>query len=210
MYFYASMLSTSGLIGILAIYLLNRFVVDRILGLSREVSSIDPRSLESKSFSIPGEDEISKLSEDIDGMLQTIHEYQDLLTKRERMASIGETASMVGHDLRNPLQVVYMLGSRLKRAAKELREIGESDPIVKELEYIEANLSEQTGYMNKIVSDLQDFSKSIALQLEDVDLEDLARMSLGHWICMKTLRYPLISMMIQRLSVRIVTYSGES
>ena len=173
LYFYVSMLSTGGIVGALAVYLLNKVVLDRILGLSAEVSSIDPKSLESKTLSIPGDDEIAMLSEDIDQMLQTINEYQDLLTKRERMATIGETAAMVGHDLRNPLQVMYMLESRIGRAVRQLRNNGERDPIANELELIKSNLDEQTAYMNKIVSDLQDFSKSITLQVEEVDLEEM-------------------------------------
>ncbi|MBD3172517.1 hypothetical protein GF326_08600 [Candidatus Bathyarchaeota archaeon] len=87
-----------------------------------------------------GNDEISRLSSDIDEMLQTINEYQDLLTKRERMATIGETAAMVVHDLRNPLQVIYMLGSRIRRLAGKLRVIDDMDVYVKEIESIEENL----------------------------------------------------------------------
>ena len=172
-YFYIAMLSTGGAVGLLAVYLLNKVVLERILGLSREVSNIDPKSLESKSLSIPGDDEISRLSKDIDDMLNTISEYQDMLTKQERMATIGETAAMVGHDLRNPLQVIYMLESRLSRASRQLMKNKDIEPITKELELIKTNLSEQTGYMNKIVSDLQDFSKSISIQVEDVDMESM-------------------------------------
>ena len=178
-YFYSVMMATGGLVGLLSVYLLNKVVLERVLGLSREVSSIDPKSLESKTISIPGDDEISRLSEDIDEMLNTINEYQDLLTRQERMATIGQTAAMVGHDLRNPLQVIYMLESRLSRAARQLEKNGEIEPIINELEIIKANLTEQTGYMNKIVSDLQDFSKSIALQVEDVDMEAMVIDVLG-------------------------------
>ncbi len=173
LYFFAVMLITGAVIGVFAVYMLNKMVLGRILGLSDEVSSIDPRSLEAKSLSIPGDDEIAKLSMDIDGMLQTINDYQDLLKKQERMATIGETAAMVGHDLRNPLQVIYMLASRLSRASRQLRKNENVNPIVNELDYIEKNLSEQTGYMNKIVSDLQDFSKSIALNIEKTDIQSM-------------------------------------
>jgi len=178
-YFYQVMLLTGGLVGVLAVYLLNKVVLARILGLSREVSSIDPKSLESKTLSIPGDDEISKLSKDIDEMLNTINGYQDMLTKQERMATIGQTAAMVGHDLRNPLQVIYMLESRLSRASRLLKKNGDIDTIIEELELIKVNLSEQTGYMNKIVSDLQDFSKSITLKVMDVDLEAMVVDVLG-------------------------------
>lgn len=170
-YFYAVMMSIMVFSGILFIYLINKTVLERVLGLSDEVNNIDPRSLESKAICMPGDDEISRLSSDIDEMLQTINEYQDLLTKRERMATIGETAAMVGHDLRNPLQVIYMLSSRIRRLAGKLRVIDEMDVYVKEIESIEENLGIQTQYMNKIVSDLQDFSKSIDLQRGEVNLE---------------------------------------
>lgn len=178
-YFYLVMLSTGGVVGLLAVFLINKVFLERILGLSREVSSIDPKSLESKTLSIPGDDEISRLSDDIDEMLRTINEYQDLLTTQERMATIGQTAAMVGHDLRNPLQVIYMLESRLSRAARQLKRNEDIEPIIMELEIIKTNLSEQTGYMNKIVSDLQDFSKSISIQVEEVDMEAMVIDVLG-------------------------------
>ena len=171
--FYTAMIITGTIGGIVFIYLLNKTVLERILGLSEEVSSIDPHSLESKTLCIPGDDEIARLSNDIDEMLQTINEYQNLLTKRERLATIGETAAMVGHDLRNPLQVIYMLGSRMKRISEKLKTVAETESMVHELEYIEGNLTEQTEYMNKIVSDLQDFSRSIALQVDEVNIESM-------------------------------------
>jgi signal transduction histidine kinase len=80
---------------------------------------------------------------------------------------------MVGHDLRNPLQVVYMLGSRLNKKIGILRGTGVDDSDLDELEYIEEKLKEQTNYMNKIVSDLQDFSRNISVVYEDVDLEQV-------------------------------------
>lgn len=179
LYFYCAMIIVGAIGGLLSVYLLNKTVLERILGLSEEVSNIDPRSLESKTLSISGDDEISRLSADIDGMLQTITEYQTRLTSQERMATIGETAAMVGHDLRNPLQVIYMLSSRMKRVARKISDIEDTEPYVREIEYIDENLNEQTSYMNKIVSDLQDFSKSIALQVEEVNLEDMVRDVLG-------------------------------
>jgi signal transduction histidine kinase len=178
-YFYCAMIIVGAIGGLLSVYLLNKTVLERILGLSEEVSNIDPRSLESKTLSISGDDEISRLSADIDGMLQTITEYQTRLTSQERMATIGETAAMVGHDLRNPLQVIYMLSSRMKRVARKISEIEDTEPYVREIEYIDENLNEQTSYMNKIVSDLQDFSKSIALEVEEVNLEEMVMDVLG-------------------------------
>lgn len=45
-------------------------------------------------------------------------QMEERLLKAERMAAIGETAAMVGHDLRNPLQVIvntlYLVKQKLR------------------------------------------------------------------------------------------------
>jgi PAS domain S-box-containing protein len=83
------------------------------------------------------------------------------LRKAERLATIGETATMVGHDLRNPLQVIVgytqFLSSMLSKEKLALGEYPEPEKIIDIVEI----LSNQTYYMNKIVSDLQDYARPI-------------------------------------------------
>jgi len=158
-------------IALLSMFVMNRFILTRIVKLSEEVSKIDPHMIARTKVTIPGDDEVSMLSGNIDEMLDALNLYQHRLKERERMATIGETSAMVGHDLRNPLQVVYLLGSRLGKKIGVLRDSGVDDSDLKELEYIEEKLGEQTSYMNKIVSDLQDFSKNIKVVYNDADLE---------------------------------------
>ena len=168
---------TSILVGIviafIAIITMNRLVLSPLLKLSTEVNEIDPHDIDLRNLVIPGDDELATLSVNIDNMLQTLNDYQRRLKESERMATIGETSAMVGHDLRNPLQVVYLLSSRLKKRIELIR--GRVDDVdVKELEFIEDKLKAQTVYMNKIVSDLQDFSKKdIKISYEEVGLEKL-------------------------------------
>jgi signal transduction histidine kinase len=170
---------TSILVGIIiafvAIITMNRLVLSPLLRLSTEVNEIDPHAISKSDLVIPGDDELATLSVNIDNMLQTLNDYQRRLKESERMATIGETSAMVGHDLRNPLQVVYLLGSRLKKTIGLIRG-SVDDSAVKELEFIEDKLKVQTVYMNKIVSDLQDFSrKDIKVSYEEVDLEKLVQ-----------------------------------
>ena len=86
------------------------------------------------------------------------------------MAAIGETAAMVGHDLRNPLQVIfnslYLLKSKLGTSPIPSSQKDNLDKLVDVI-------SEQAHYMNKIVSDLQDFAKPIKLELEEISLKKL-------------------------------------
>ncbi|HEX9261089.1 MAG TPA: PAS domain S-box protein, partial [Candidatus Bathyarchaeia archaeon] len=91
------------------------------------------------------------------------------LKDAERLAVIGATAGMVGHDIRNPLQSIiaelYLARSELDSLPK-----GEAEENLKaSMDTIE----EQISYINKIVSDLQDFAKPLAPCIEDVDAGQL-------------------------------------
>jgi signal transduction histidine kinase len=76
---------------------------------------------------------------------------------------------MVGHDIRNPLQAlageVYLIKTDLAELPKPevQREIDES------LEAIEQNI----GYINKIIADLQDYSRQLYPEFRQVDLAAL-------------------------------------
>ena len=167
---------TSVIVGIIiafvALITMNRLVLSPLLKLNTEVNEINPHAIDLRNLVIRGDDELSTLSINIDKMLQTLNDYQRRLKENERMATIGETAAMVGHDLRNPLQVVYLLSARLKKRV-ELLSGRLEDEDVKELGFIEDRLKAQTVYMDKIVSDLQDFSKNVRVNYEETDLEQL-------------------------------------
>jgi PAS domain S-box-containing protein len=101
------------------------------------------------------EEEIKQYSEHLE---ELIEEKTQELKEAERMATIGETAGMVGHDLRNPLQAIvntiYLANMKLKSLPSELEEKRE---VKKYLDTVER----QVGYMNKIVSDLLDYARPI-------------------------------------------------
>lgn len=91
------------------------------------------------------------------------------LKERERLAAIGATAGMVGHDIRNPLQAmvgeVYLLKTDLERMPES-----ETKESVKEsFESMEKNI----GYINKIVADLQDYARPLNPEYSDVNLEEV-------------------------------------
>ncbi|MBS7623092.1 PAS domain S-box protein, partial [Candidatus Bathyarchaeota archaeon] len=89
------------------------------------------------------------------------------LLKAERMAAIGETAAMVGHDLRNPLQVVvnliYLVEEVLKTAPAQCAELLEEHGLME----LCSRIKEQIAYMDKIVSDLQDYARPIIPVVEE-------------------------------------------
>ncbi len=98
---------------------------------------------------------------------------EEKLRKAERMAVIGETAAMVGHDLRNPLQVMVNRLFLAEKAAKNLS-YPYSDVAEKlDLEGLFLDLEHQIEYMNKIVSDLQDYAKPIVPEMVEMNLRSL-------------------------------------
>ena len=91
----------------------------------------------------------------------------------ERLAGIGETAAMIGHDLRNPLQgLQYIVDlQRLRFERMSLVERGR-DEWQKEQELFE-KISDQIFYMDKIVGDLQDYARPIVPEHEEIVVEKL-------------------------------------
>ena len=172
-YFVYSFVLIAVSIGMLVLLALNRLVVMPLSTLSDEVSIINASTINDKSVKIPGDDEISSLSRDIDKMLKNLREYQNKIKETERMVSIGATATMVGHDLRNPLQVVFMLTDLIQKRLQWIKkeETREIEDIVNLIERIK----NQATYMNKIVSDLQGLTEGIRLDIEDVNIIDLVQ-----------------------------------
>jgi len=87
----------------------------------------------------------------------------------ERLAAIGATAAMIGHDIRNPLQAMIGDIYLLKDYLTDIPETATKNDVVESLEQIEKNV----GYINKIVTDLQDYSRAITPELLNINLYSL-------------------------------------
>jgi len=110
------------------------------------------------------------LEELVDKKTGELRQAQEQLVKSERLAAIGEAASMVGHDLRNPLQAIVLNILLAKEKLKTLPfEEAEKQGVKKNLETIGG----QVEYMDKIVSDLQDYARSLKPELEETSLHQL-------------------------------------
>jgi signal transduction histidine kinase len=92
------------------------------------------------------------------------------LVKSQRFAAIGETAAMVGHDLRNPLTGItgaaYYLrtkeSSKLSKEGKEMLQLIEEDIL----------------RSDKIINDLLEYSKEIRLEPVQTDAKSITETAL--------------------------------
>jgi signal transduction histidine kinase len=97
-------------------------------------------------------------------MLQTYREdSEDRLRRTERLATIGQLAANIGHDLRNPLGViessVYILNKRVERDEKTDRHM--------------RRISEHVASCNRIVTDLLEMVRDRPPRRDVVGLRDL-------------------------------------
>jgi len=101
------------------------------------------------------------------------------LVETQRLAAIGETTAMVGHDLRNPLQAIvstiYLAKRRLESPAEPSGKPAAEPGLVDMLETIE----NESQYMNKIVSDLQDYATPLKAEPVPVETESLVKDTLS-------------------------------
>lgn len=95
------------------------------------------------------------------------------LQDAQRLAGIGETAAMIGHDLRNPLQGLrYIIDLQKMRFDRTLPEERDATDWKKAAESFD-RIGEQIFYMDKIVGDLQDYARPLQPQVERMSLSNL-------------------------------------
>jgi PAS domain S-box-containing protein len=86
-----------------------------------------------------------------------------------RLSAIGATAGMVGHDIRNPLQAIVNELYFAKEGLEQLSDTEAKRQMNESIQLIEENVF----YINKIVADLQDYSRPLNPETKDVSLSDL-------------------------------------
>jgi PAS domain S-box-containing protein len=91
------------------------------------------------------------------------------LKDAERLAAIGATASMVGHDIRNPLQAITSDMYLISEEAKTMPNGECKQSIMESIDSVNENLM----YINKIVSDLQDYTRPLKPNMQNADLAEL-------------------------------------
>jgi len=109
---------------------------------------------------------------------ELVEERTQKLRDAERLAAIGETAAMVGHDLRNPLQVVVNTAYLAKKALKEAP-LGTRFADIGDVEDLFRTVEQQVEYMDKIVSDLQDYARPLKPELAPTNLRQIINETLS-------------------------------
>ena len=96
---------------------------------------------------------------------------EEELVKAQRLATIGETAAMVGHDLRNPLQGIA--GAVYYLATKERPKLSKEGRMMLQL------IEEGIGRSDKIIDDLLEYSRDLRLELSETNAKSITQDALA-------------------------------
>jgi PAS domain S-box-containing protein len=120
------------------------------------------------------EEALKRYSERLETLVE---ERTEQLKNAERLSAIGETAAMVCHDLRNPLQSLFCM----VYLAKERLNLGNVSHLEGQMsmEEILDNMKESVDYMSRIVSDIPDYARKLSLNLVKTDISFFIRETLS-------------------------------
>ena len=125
------------------------------------------------------------------------------LVKSEKLAAIGELATMVAHDLRNPLQAIATANHCVRKATQDLGN--------EKMHLLVQRIDDAVKYSDKIIKNLLDYSENIRLDLIEMNPDliinhALSRITIPEQIKVikRTSQEPKIKVDIDRLNRVIV------
>lgn len=110
-----------------------------------------------------GQGELALLSRSFNNMATELERTQNQLLQKEKLASVGQLAAGVAHEINNPLASILLFSDMM------YRETPEGDHHRNDLKMI----IDETTRCKRIVSDLLNFSRQQEMLTQQVDLNDL-------------------------------------
>jgi signal transduction histidine kinase len=185
-------------------------------------SNDSPSILEKNSLVIASTPKLSsdtpiRIEDYTENLEQLVKRQKKQLKEAERLAAIGQTAGMVGHDIRNPLQAII---SELYLAKGEIDKMPPCEAknyMYESIGFIE----EQLNYINKIVSDLQDYARPLKPELNEVNLAETIEGSIAtisipskiHLTAQADKQLPKLKLdplLLKRIMVNLITNSVQA
>jgi len=100
--------------------------------------------------------------------LTRVEQLEERERLRDRLASLGEMAAGIAHELKNPLAGIEVMAGLLRRQV----------PDSKDAQALLADIMSEAKLANAIVVEMLEFVRPIRLQMEPTDLADVLRQSL--------------------------------
>jgi two-component system NtrC family sensor kinase len=139
---------------------------DEILSIVRDITERKRMENELRHYS-------EHLEELVEERTEALKESQQRLVKAERLAAIGQAATLVGHDLRNPLQAIE---NGIYYINTELSNLSISQNIIETLQAVH----DSVGYADNIVKDLQSLASKREPLFREIDINTLVKETFSH------------------------------
>jgi two-component system, NtrC family, sensor kinase len=140
---------------------LMRTIVRRVESLRAGARRVGAGDLDAR-IELEGEDEFAELASSFNQMAASLSREQAALVKSQKLASIGQVAAGVAHEINNPLSVILGYTKVLRK---------EGSPHAEELGIIE----DEAKLCQRIVQELLELARPQRLDMSAVDLAELAR-----------------------------------
>lgn len=158
-----------------------------VIGIARDITEKKAVEFKLQNYARDLEQQVQKRTADLNKSRQELQHYSKNLeriveerTKKlhdsEKFAAIGQAATMVGHDLRNPLQAIQNAQYSIQNQLRDLD--AHNLDIQKSLRMLEI-IDDSIEYANHIVLDLKDFASDRKPEFIPVNVNDLVEESLN-------------------------------
>ena len=117
----------------------------------------------SARIAVPGRSEFAELAATFDRMTADLARNQEVLVRSHKLASIGQVAAGVAHEINNPLGVILGYLKILRR-----------EPTLADSEELKI-IEDEANQCRRIVQELLDLARPQRLELAAVDLAEVAR-----------------------------------
>lgn len=150
-------------VGLALSYLLARRIVEPIEQLDKAAAEVARQNYDTR-LELSREDELGRLASTFNSMCVSIQQARTELIRQERLATIGQFATSIVHDLRNPLAAIY-------GGAEMLVDTGLSDTQVRRLA---RNIHSAARGIQSLLQDLTNISRGKSAELEAHSLAAIA------------------------------------
>jgi two-component system NtrC family sensor kinase len=116
----------------------------------------------------PGKGELDVLGRSFNNMVNTLHRTQEELLNKEKLASMGQLAAGIAHQINNPLGSILLFADTLHQEA------GEKDRHREDLKMI----VQETLRCKKIVSDLLNFARQQDVLAQESDVHEILQQAI--------------------------------
>ena len=156
-----------------------KFVERPITKLTDVMRQVEKGDLDAR-VELRGKDEMGRLAENLNTMIEKLQQarreaeqyHQDLVKRADRMASIGELASGIAHEIRNPLAGIH---GAIQIIAEGFPKEGSQRQVTDEIE-------KQIHKLERLVKDLLNYAKPIPTNYIPTDLNALAEKVLAFFV----------------------------